>query len=273
MLLPAHGWAGIVLAAVCWALNWSVDGLRTHVFFFPMWLGYVLAVDAIVLRRRGSSPFTRSRQELALLFLCSIPAWWIFELLNQRTNNWSYHGAEFFTNLEYAVLASVAFSTVMPAVLVTAELVRSFDWIKRMQRGPRVARSQATAIGFFAAGWIVVALIVLWPDSFYPLVWGSVFCLIEPLNIWLQRPSLFDRLDRRDWRPAVSVAVGAVICGFFWEMWNVFSYPKWTYRTPGVEFLHVFEMPLLGYIGYLPFGLELLALGYLLRGRALNVNL
>ena len=23
-------------------------------------------------------------------------------------------------------------------------------------------------------------------------------------------------------------------CGFFWELWNVYAYPKWTYRTPGV---------------------------------------
>jgi hypothetical protein len=54
--------------------------------------------------------------------------------------------------------------------------------------------------------------------------------------------------------------LGAVICGFFWEMWNYYSYPKWIYHTPGAQFLHVFEMPLLGYGGYVPFALELYAL-------------
>ncbi len=43
-------------------------------------------------------------------------------------------------------------------------------------------------------------------------------------------------------------------------MWNYFSYPKWIYDTPMVNFLHVFEMPLLGYIGYIPFSLELFAI-------------
>jgi hypothetical protein len=43
-------------------------------------------------------------------------------------------------------------------------------------------------------------------------------------------------------------------------MWNYFSYPKWVYDTPMVNFLHVFEMPLLGYIGYIPFSLELFAI-------------
>jgi hypothetical protein len=62
----------------------------------------------------------------------------------------------------------------------------------------------------------------------------------------------------------VSLSVGALICGFFWEMWNYYSWPKWIYHTPGAQFLHVFEMPLLGYGGYVPFALELFVLRNLL---------
>jgi hypothetical protein len=71
-------------------------------------------------------------------------------------------------------------------------------------------------------------------------------------------------LERGDWRPIVSLSVGALICGFFWEMWNYYSWPKWIYHTPGAQFLHVFEMPLLGYGGYVPFALELFVLRNLL---------
>jgi hypothetical protein len=49
-----------------------------------------------------------------------------------------------------------------------------------------------------------------------------------------------------------------LICGFFWELWNWKSLAKWIYTVPFVERWHVFEMPLLGYAGYLPFGLECL---------------
>ena len=56
------------------------------------------------------------------------------------------------------------------------------------------------------------------------------------------------------------LALGALVCGFFWEMWNYYSFPKWTYHTPGAEFLKIFEMPLLGYGGDIPFALELYAL-------------
>ena len=47
-----------------------------------------------------------------------------------------------------------------------------------------------------------------------------------------------------------------LVCGFLWEMWNQWSYPKWVYHVPGVGFAKVFEMPILGYLGYLPFSLE-----------------
>ncbi len=58
----------------------------------------------------------------------------------------------------------------------------------------------------------------------------------------------------------ISLAVAGVVCGFFGELWNHYSFPKWVYHTPGAGFLHIFEMPLLGYGGYVPFALELYAL-------------
>src|SRR2546423_2924453 len=43
-------WLGLLLLAVCWPLNWSLPGMRTAYLFFPLWVGYVLAVDGLVLR-------------------------------------------------------------------------------------------------------------------------------------------------------------------------------------------------------------------------------
>lgn len=270
---PTHGWVGLLLIALAWPLNWLLDGPRTHLLFFPLWFGYILTVDALVFRRRGSSILTRSRLQFASLFLLSVPVWWLFELFNRRTLNWHYLGVEHFSDAVYAILASIAFSTVIPAVFETAELVRSFRWVERMDPGPRVrARSSVTG-SFFSAGSLLIALLVIWPAAFYPFLWAALFFVTAPLNVWLGRPSLFDHLERRDWRPVVSLALGALVCGFFWELWNVFAYPKWIYDTPGVNFWHIFEMPALGYLGYLPFGLELYAIGRLIRGARLDLRL
>jgi hypothetical protein len=57
----------------------------------------------------------------------------------------------------------------------------------------------------------------------------------------------------RRWDVAAPVGLAGVACGFCWELWNVAALPKWTYQVPFVDFLRVFEMPLLGYLGYIPF--------------------
>ena len=54
-------------------------------------------------------------------------------------------------------------------------------------------------------------------------------------------------------------ALAALICGWFWELWNVRSLAHWEYSIPFVDRFHLFDMPILGYAGYLPFGLECLA--------------
>jgi hypothetical protein len=49
-------------------------------------------------------------------------------------------------------------------------------------------------------------------------------------------------------------------------MWSVWSMPKWVYVVPVVGRPKLFEMPLLGYGGYLPFALEVFAVWSLLQG-------
>lgn len=268
-----HGWIGLLLVAAAWPANWLLPGLRTHLLFFPLWLGYALTIDALVLKLRGTSILTRSRRTFALLFVLSAPAWWLFELFNWRTRNWYYVGREHFDDLTYFVLASIAFSTVMPAVFGTAELVRGFGWIERLPRWKAVPATRRTHAGLLAAGIVLIGLILVWPDVFYPFIWAAVFCILTPIDARLGHRTLLDDLQHGDWRPVVALGLGALICGFFWELWNYYAYPKWVYRTPEVQFWHVFEMPLLGYIGYPPFALELFALLHLVRGRARVLNL
>jgi hypothetical protein len=57
-----------------------------------------------------------------------------------------------------------------------------------------------------------------------------------------------------------------LLTAFLWEMWNYLSYPKWVYYVAWGGGLHIFEIPLLGYVGYLPFSLELFALYHLVLG-------
>jgi hypothetical protein len=263
---PPHGWLGWSLIIIFWPLNWLLPGIRTHWIFFPLWLGYCLTVDALVFRRKGHSLLTRNPKAYVIMFLISAPAWWLFEVFNWRVQNWFYTGRQFFTDLEYFALSSFSFATVMPAVFGTAELLSTAKWLGRIKRGPRIVPSRATLLLFFAAGCLMLVLLLRWPLYFFPFLWLSLFFIFEPLNVWLGNRSLAQYSAVGDWRPMVALWLGGLICGFFWEMWNFYAHPKWIYQIPFFDFIHIFEMPLLGYVGYLPFALELFALYHLVTG-------
>ncbi|MFC2119903.1 hypothetical protein ACFLQ4_02415 [Bacteroidota bacterium] len=265
-----YGWIGILLIIIFWYLNWSLEGLRTQLLFFPLWFGYILTIDAIVFYRKSTSLLTRSKKKFALLFLISAPAWWLFELINWRTQNWLYDGKQFFTGVEYAILATISFSTVMPAVFGTAELVGTFKWISNFKKDKVLSPTKTTLNKFLLTGFAMLALVIILPEYFYYFEWAAVYFIIEPINYKLKNRTLFDYTVKGNWKPLVALAIGTLICGFFWEMWNYFSYPKWIYNTPMVNFLHLFEMPLLGYIGYIPFSLELFAIYNFITGFTKN---
>jgi hypothetical protein len=255
--------SGLPLVAAAWWLNWGLSGLRTHLLFFPLWFGYVLVVNGLCELRTGTSAWSRSRRRFALSFVASIPVWWLFELFNLRLGNWEYLGRDQFTDLEYFVLASVSFSTVMPAVLGTAELMRSLPFFERFARGPVVRPTPRLEATLVLLGLGMLAAMLAWPGLFFPFAWTSLVLLLEPLARRLGRRNLLDDLARGDWRTWMALWAGGLTCGFFWEMWNVYCYPKWIYHIPGVGFWKVFEMPLLGYLGYLPFALELFLMAQL----------
>jgi hypothetical protein len=264
--LPLHGWLGFGLILIFWTLNWTLEGPRTHWGFFPMWLGYCLAIDGLVFWRSGTSLLTRNPRKYVGLFLISAPVWWIFELLNVRTQNWTYIGLEIFTPFGYAFWTTLSFTTVIPAVFGSAEFFSGFDFVKRLGRGPVIGTDRRTTLIFFVLGWLMLALMLIWPRIFFLFIWLSLYFILEPVNIWLGNRSLANWTQKGDWRPVISLWLGVLLTAFFWEMWNYYSYPKWIYHVAWGDWLHIFEMPLLGYGGYLPFALELYALYHWISG-------
>jgi len=263
---PLHGWIGLGLVAVFWMLNWTLSGIRTIWAFFPLWLGYCLTVDALVYWRTGTSLLARGWRKYVGLFVVSAPVWWLFEALNARTQNWVYEGVSSLKPLQFASWTTLNFTIVIPAVFGSAELVASFGFVRRLGRGLVIRPDKPTTISFFISGWVMLVLMLVWPRLFFPFLWLSIYFILEPINVWLGNRSLSEYTRHGDWRPVVSLWLGVLLTAFFWEMWNFYSYPKWIYHVSWGGWLKIFEMPLLGYGGYLPFSLELYALYHLLAG-------
>ncbi len=257
--LPASGVAGVVLVTFCWILNWDLPGLRTHLLFFPLWLGYCLTVDGLVRWRSGSSLAGRDAGGYIRLFFLSAPVWWLFEGLNFFTENWSYLGRSAFTDWQYFLLSTLCFSTVIPAVFSTAELLETLPVFRDLKLGFRRRLHRSTYWKLHLAGWVMLALMLVWPTVFFPFMWLSLFFILDPINALLGNRSLIVSIAHGYLRPLVAYGLGALICGFFWEMWNYHSFPKWIYDIPYLSQPRIFEMPLAGYGGYIPFGWELYA--------------
>ena len=73
-------------------LDSQLDPARsTHKLgLFPDVAGLLSAIDGLVFWRTGTSLLTRSPRKYWAYSLSLAPVWWIFELLNIRTQNWTY---------------------------------------------------------------------------------------------------------------------------------------------------------------------------------------
>jgi len=264
-VFPWWGWAGAALGALSWTLAWNrfpwFDPFQPFTFT-PLWLGYILFVNAWTFRRTGRCMMLDRSRTFLWLFPLSSVFWWFFEYLNRFVQNWHYMGGRELTPWEYVLHATVPFSTVLPAVLGTMELLTSYPRINSgMNRFRPIRKTHAKMVGwgvlFVASGGL--ACIGIWPGHLFPLVWVAPLLLITSLQAVAGEETIFSSLTEGDWTSLWVSAVAALICGGLWELWNYKSLSHWEYAVPFVHRFQVFEMPILGYAGYLPFGLECLA--------------
>lgn len=263
-LLPYRGLLGLLLIAIAWPLSQQIS----QNLFFPLWLGFILLVDGLVLRRTGTSLVVRSPKIMVVMFIVASPYWWAFEGINQITQNWVYVTSteEDSGGLVGVIEASLSYSTVIPAVFEVSELIGSFGFIKRFARLPSLvlSRPQIILAGVFGLGSLVTMLI--WPTYLFPMTWLCLFFIFDPINNLTGRPSIIAQVKNGDYRTVVAFALGALVCGFFWEMWNRDASVSWEYNIGYLDFARIFQMPLLGYGGYLPFGLETYAVFHFVAG-------
>jgi len=259
-------WAGLALAAAAWATAWfGPPPIRYHTFF-PLWFGCILALDGLTRLRSGDSLLSRSPARWALLFVASVPLWWVFEWANRHLGNWLYVLPYPYDPVHYALLASLAFSTVMPAIFEMVSLLRTVPWFAKPRQWIRIAPGRAglAAVAALGAGMFALSLAV--PRFAFPLVWIGLFLLLDPIDRLLGWNSIAGEVAEGRWDTVLTLWAAGLCCGLLWELWNWQAIPKWQYEVPFVGRPKLFEMPVLGYGGYLPFALEVYAFSNLFHG-------
>jgi hypothetical protein len=266
---PWWGWLSLIIGILAWIMAWTrfkwFEPFQPHTFT-PLWLAFIMVINALCYRQRGHCMMLNRTSFFLLLFPVSAVFWWFFEYLNRFVQNWYYIGPRF-SAWEYFWYATLPFSTVLPAVLGLRDWLLSAHWLRKRfdHLSPlriRFPKILAALTLMLSAGGLTA--IGSWPNILFPLLWLAPLLIILSLQALMDERHILSGPAEGNWTPAVAAAMAALICGGFWEMWNFYSLAKWQYSIPLVHRYQIFEMPLLGYAGYLPFGLQCAVVGSLL---------
>lgn len=253
------GWIaiGVGVSALGYAAVRMLQGAEPFAtaFYIFAWYSTLLALYGALALVAGRSPSLRHPASLLTMLGWSTVVWLFFELLNFRVRNWYYIFVPADLWLRWATTI-VSFATVLPAVFGAEALLDGLGAFERV-RWPRLRVTPRLLRGVQLAGAGMLVLPLLWPRWFFPLLWGTTTFLLEPM-VYRRDPERSLLRDLELGRPGrlLRILIGGALIGFVWEMYNIEARAKWIYTVPGFEELKLFEMPVLGFLGFPPFAVD-----------------
>ncbi|MGH9460656.1 MAG: hypothetical protein ACRD1X_05535 [Vicinamibacteria bacterium] len=248
LLVMAGG--ATVFAAATAAMLQRWEPFATWYYSFAWWT-YIVFADAWNHRRTERSVLLRNPEAPQMLAL-SITIWATFEAYNFRLGNWYYIEIPSDQVLRW-IGYSVAYATVLPGILVTAEILST---VGAGRAGSGLALPRRLATYLFWGGLVGSVLPWIWPRYFFPLVWLGPTAFFMAVNFrsgGIEGRGLLTDISQRGLGKLYRLAASGMICGLLWECWNYWARSKWIYDIPFFGGSPLFEMPLAGFLGFPPF--------------------
>ena len=235
----------IVFAAGLAALAGAIPPLTDYAYAI-LWWGLLAIADAWNENRRGLSMWRGHRVHfLAITLPVSVLFWLLFEVLNLAAPQWRYRGG--IENIyAQSLFGFVAFATVIPI------MVESY-WIA----GGEFCLPDRFAAFFhkWRLASILLGIVLASIPFFNHVFWFNQGIWLAPAFVLLPFTSAERCPSARGF--AATLAISGLLAGFFWELLNYWSRTHWEYLIlPSAP--HLFQMPLPGYIGFIPFALTAL---------------
>ncbi len=268
--LPWWFWVGGAVMGFFWWLMWTritPFGNLVYWSFTPLWWGFIFFLDGIVYKRNnGASLFSKKPLTLLISGLVSILGWAYFEYYDYFVHgNWYYPNAHQvgWSEMTVSIEFLITYSTVTPVLFQWYNLLNSFPKMAaRYQNGPKMELNGNTMI---IIGAVLIAAMTYWPFMLFWAVWIGPFAVMTGILMKYDIWNPFTDIAKGNWTAGVLIGLSSLFNGFFWEMWNYGSSNPdanpitnpnyWVYNIPYVDVIHIYsEMPLLGYFGYIPFG-------------------
>jgi hypothetical protein len=255
---------GLFVNLFCWAVMWNIlpiTSIQPYVFT-PMWWGFILVLDGFVYKRtNGKSILSHHFLSIVLLMLVSIIGWVLFEYLDYFTlENWYYPNKDIYSHTMYVISHILSMTTVWPAVFEWYALLYTFGSLKnRFADGLKIDFSPFGKFLVFA-GAVMLIGVGYFPFLFFFALWIGPLCVMIGAALWVNMWNPLTPIKEGNWSPVLLMALAGFINGFCWEIWNVYSTPRnplyWKYSIPYMNVgIQIGEMPILGFWGYLFFGI------------------
>lgn len=270
---PLWGWIGLIswgLAMVLLAMKSTRPAWLLHWSDVPLFWGFTLMIDGwVYMRNGGKSLMSQVPQEIVGIGVASVSGWMIFEYLNFFVDDdWYYPRGNIVSQEQFLLYAIIISSGLLPLAFEWYSLFTTFrTFRKRFSNGIKLVLPQSwkpvlivlSLIGLFIAG--------LWPNIFFFSLWVTpamlLMLVLDKNGVWTP----LTPIGKGNWTPTLLFALTYLVEGVCLEGQNYFSAihyadgsvwteapAYWQYSLPYVNEPHVFEMPLLGLLGYLPFG-------------------
>ena len=249
-LMVVSGLATVILTF--WGTIHFVFPFYAHTYPFA-WYGLIVFLDGLLWWHWGEGLMVARPREFVTLLFWSAVVWFFFEVWNLRLQNWYYVGVpshELWSHVE----AYLDYATVLPGLFLVYRLLCRMK-IPRQVKG-RLALKKRARKAFPLIGAVMLALPLIWPDYFFPLVWGGLVFLLEPVCAKWGARSLLKEAENGEWTTVVRLLLAGILCGGYWELCNYWSMEKWVYTVPLFSEGKLFEMPYLGFLGFPPFCVE-----------------
>lgn len=262
------------------------------IFTTPIfWTIYILIIDTLNYSLFRTSFLRKNKKELLLILISSIIIWWIFEWFNIFISNWKYFNLLPSLYVRYFGYLW-AFATILIAVLETNDFLMKKNVFNKFQSSRFRTDNLKSKLHMddkrflallFSIGLLMIFVPIIafsekfrgqcadgelffWLKYLLPyesrtylagFVWLGFIFLLDPIVYFLKGNSLYTKIKQGDFKLVLSLLSAGLICGFFWESVNYFALTKWEYFVPILGNIKIFEMPVIGYLGFPVFAVEL----------------
>lgn len=281
--LPSWFWVGLLMwgsAMVVFVFQLSSPKLLVNWADLPLFWGLTLLLDGIVyVRNGGHSIIGDHPRAIVGIGVSAVLGWLIFEYLNNFVlESWYYPKGELIPEDEFVIYAVLGSSGLIPPAIEFYALLKTFKGLSvKYTQGPKVTMAPWIAWVILVIGLASLFFASFYPDILFGALWYSPLIILavvlEKCGIWTPFTSVKDG----DWSFVVLLSLSYLFTGLCLECFNYLSASHvvglpnacgeihnvidvtynasyWVYSIPFVDKFHIFEMPALGFIGYLPFG-------------------